>query len=100
MKKGWLLIAAVFVLILWPVAPAAAQVRYKDDEGVTHFVNSIDEVPERYRRGAVGEPVPETKPSDSIQGAPARPPASGSRVPALPGTYVPAVPKDLGHPVK
>src|SRR5712692_7822641 len=43
--------------------PTLAQVRYKDSEGVTHWVNSKDEVPEQYRAGAVGGPVPRAKPS-------------------------------------
>src|SRR5262245_16664429 len=43
--------------------PAAAQVRYKDDEGVTHWVNSRDEVAPKYRPGATGTSQPETKPA-------------------------------------
>jgi len=48
------LVLIVLVVLLLAPALAAAQVRYKDDEGIWHFVNSIDEVPEKYRKGAVG----------------------------------------------
>jgi hypothetical protein len=54
-----------FVLLVSFLSPADAQIRYKDDEGVTHFVNSIDEVPPKYRAGAVGGPVPAQKPAPS-----------------------------------
>jgi len=42
-----------------------AQVRYKDDDGVWHFVNSIDEVPAKYRGAAAGRPVAPGSPSPS-----------------------------------
>jgi hypothetical protein len=49
------LIVALLLVLLAP--PLAAQIRYKDDEGVTNWVDSIDEVPEKYRAGAVGTPT-------------------------------------------
>ncbi len=58
-------IAAAVLIGLAVSAPlhAVAQFRYKDDEGITHFVNSMDQVPEQYRKGAVGGPVPPAKPT-------------------------------------
>lgn len=55
---------AVLSACLLLASPGGAQVRYKDDEGTMHWVNSIDEVPQEYRAGAVGGPVPKAKPSD------------------------------------
>jgi hypothetical protein len=56
-------VAVVALLLAIVAAPAAAQVRYKDDEGVTHFVDSINDVPEKYRSGAIGGPSPKGQPS-------------------------------------
>lgn len=50
------LLAVLFGLIL--AVPAFAQVRYKDAEGVTHFVDSINDVPPQFRAGATGQPSP------------------------------------------
>jgi hypothetical protein len=52
-----LVMAFLLVLLAGAATPLTAQVRYKDSEGVMHWVNSIDEVPERYRAGAGGRPV-------------------------------------------
>ena len=57
-----LMLIAVLIFILAPVL-VGAQVRYKDDEGTWHWVNSVDEVPQKYRAGAVGGPVPPAQPS-------------------------------------
>src|SRR5262249_46494462 len=46
--------------------PALAQVRYKDDAGEWHMVNSIDEVPQKYRAGASGSAV-KPPPPESAQ---------------------------------
>src|SRR5262245_52700762 len=44
----------IFGLILVALAtPLDAQVRYKDDEGVVNWVDSMDQVPPKYRSGAV-----------------------------------------------
>jgi hypothetical protein len=58
---------------------AVAQVRYKDNEGVMHFVNTLDEVPEKYRAGAVGRPVeaPGTRSSPALPAELARPLPAG-----------------------
>jgi len=44
------LIGVVLVVL---ACPLAAQVRYKDDEGVINWVDSMDQVPPKYRSGAV-----------------------------------------------
>jgi type IV secretory pathway VirB10-like protein len=59
---------AIFGIVLLIVITAnsiAAQVRYKDNEGVTHWVNSIDDVPAQFRSSAIGKPVQPTSPSSS-----------------------------------
>jgi len=58
--------AFLLVLLAEAATPLTAQVRYKDSEGVTHWVTSKDEVPEQYRAGAVGQPIapPPGKQSD------------------------------------
>lgn len=43
-------------LCLAIAVPAAAQVRYKDSEGITHWVDSLDQVPKEYRTSVVGAP--------------------------------------------
>ena len=95
-----LALAVLLLVVLIAPSLALAQIRYKDAEGVMHFVDSIDQVPEQYRAGAVGRPVPPAPRADSIQGSPAPPPADGPRLPPLPGIYSPAVPNDLGRPAK
>ena len=42
----------------------AAQVIYKDNQGVTHWVDSPDQVPPQYRSQASGSPTPRGKPAD------------------------------------
>ena len=41
-------------------APAAAQLKYVDGAGVTHYVQSVDQIPERYRGSAdfASKPTP------------------------------------------
>jgi hypothetical protein len=56
-------IGTALVLVAILAGPATAQVRYKDDEGVVHFVDSINEVPAKYRAGAVGNPTPKAQPA-------------------------------------
>jgi len=60
---------AVVPLLLTITAPAVRAGPFKDDEGATHRVNSINEVPEKYRAGAVGGPVPKAQPSRHRLGA-------------------------------
>ena len=57
--------AFLLVLLAGAATPIAAQVRYKDSEGVTHWVNSLDEVPPQYRAGAAGKPVVQPPPTES-----------------------------------
>jgi hypothetical protein len=55
--------AFFLVLLAGAATPLTAQVRYKDSEGVTYWVNSLDEVPQKYRAGATGGPVRPAEPS-------------------------------------
>jgi predicted aspartyl protease len=53
MRRTVLLLATLFLLLRWP-APADAQIyRWVDDNGVPHFADGIDSVPDRYRGKAV-----------------------------------------------
>jgi len=58
------LLALALVLLLG--TQVLAQVRYKDSEGTMHWVNSLNDVPQEYRPGAVGRPVQPTKPSSTL----------------------------------
>ena len=53
MRRTAILIAAVLFL-LWRPAPAAAQIyRWVDENGVPHFADGLDSVPDRYRSKAI-----------------------------------------------
>ena len=56
-----LLPALLIVALL--ATPGLAQIRYSDDEGVTHWVDSPDQVPERFRVRATGRPTPPPQPA-------------------------------------
>ncbi len=72
----WLLVAILFVLP-WPT-PADAQIyRWVDDNGVPHFADGIDSVPDRYRSKAV--PL-------GMKNAPAPPPAPPGAAAAQPAS--------------
>jgi len=51
MKK---ILTIVIPVIAVAASVALAQVRYTDGEGVTHWVDSLDQVPEKSRAGAIG----------------------------------------------
>lgn len=75
-RMVWLLTAILFVLP-WP-APADAQIyRWVDENGVPHFADGIDSVPDRYRSKAV--PL-------GMKNAPAPPPAPPGAEPAKPAS--------------
>lgn len=59
-----LAVVLTLVLLAGSAAPLLAQVRYKDSDGITHWVDSLDRVPEQYRAGAVGKPSPPAKPAE------------------------------------
>jgi len=61
------LIGVVLVVL---ACPLAAQVRYKDDEGVINWVDSMDQVPPKYRSGAV-DTSPKVAPPSEKDGKPA-----------------------------
>jgi hypothetical protein len=50
-----------------PAFPASGQIVYRDAEGVTHLVDSFDQVPPEYRAKAGGSPTVPGQPSDSPQ---------------------------------
>jgi len=53
MRRIFLLLATLLLVLWWP-APADAQIyRWVDDNGVPHFADGIDSVPDRYRGKAV-----------------------------------------------
>jgi len=53
MRRTALLFVALVLLLRWPV-PADAQIyRWVDDNGVPHYADGIDSVPDRYRSKAV-----------------------------------------------
>ena len=61
-------IALLFVVL---ASPLAAQIRYTDDEGVTNWVDSMDQVPPKYRSGAVDTSPKVAPPSEKGRTAPA-----------------------------
>jgi hypothetical protein len=63
-----LIIGLVLVVL---ACPLAAQVRYKDDEGVINWVDSMDQVPPKYRSGAVDTSPKVAPPSEKDRKAPA-----------------------------
>ena len=78
MRRLALLLTAILLVLPWPV-PADAQIyRWVDENGVPHFADGIDSVPDRYRSKAVplgmkNAPAPPPAPP----GAAAPKPASG-----------------------
>src|SRR5262245_20170438 len=63
-----LIIGLVLVVL---VSPLAAQIRYTDDEGVTNWVDSMDQVPPKYRSGAVDTSPRVAPPSEKDRKGPA-----------------------------
>ena len=63
-----LIIAMVLVVL---ASPIAAQIRYTDDEGVTNWVDTMDQVPPKYRAGAVDTSPKVAPPSEKDGKAPA-----------------------------
>lgn len=62
-RAGWLALLMV-VLVIGAAGPGAAQTfRWTDDGGTTHFVEGIDNVPQRYRSRAV-QIGPRNKPAE------------------------------------
>ena len=97
-------IAAASLVLLIAGPAADAQVRYKDADGVTHWVDSIDLVPPEYRQQAVDAPARagrsaappvdgEQKPTEAVR-SPENQPGRGAAGPR-PG-QAPPKPFDLG----
>jgi len=76
-------------------SPALAQVRYTDSEGVVHFVDSLDQVPEKYRAGATGRPTPRSSASGpaSSSSTSSDSQAVSGRTPASAATPAPVPPQ-------
>ena len=62
-------IIGLILVVLAP--PLAAQIRYQDDEGVMNWVDSMDQVPPKYRSGAVDTSPKVAPPSEKDRKAPA-----------------------------
>jgi hypothetical protein len=64
--------ALVVMLALVATAPVSvsAQVRYTDSEGVTHWVDSIDRVPDQYKRTVKGAPARSSRPTTTTTTTP------------------------------
>jgi len=75
MRRTALLVVAFFLVLCWP-APARAQIyRWVDDNGIPHFADGIDSVPDRYRSKAVPLGIKNAPPGPSA--APGAAKASG-----------------------
>ncbi len=60
-----MLLTLILVLVAGAALPVTAQVRYKDTEGITHWVDSLDQVPDQFRSGAAGKSTPPPPPTSS-----------------------------------
>jgi len=78
MRRMAFLLVAIPLVLRWPVIADAQIYRWVDDNGVPHFADGIDSVPDRYRSKAVplgmkNAPAPPGVPP----GAPDAKPTSG-----------------------
>jgi len=80
------IIGALTVLAL-PLAPAFAQMfRWTDDQGVIHYTQGVDSVPERFRAKAQMMAFPERAPAPPASAAAAgSAPAATTKIPFTPG---------------
>jgi len=68
----WRSALAVFALLVGPGVVHAQFVRYSDEQGTSHYVDSFDRVPERYRDSAVTlgyRNAPTVEPSEANKAA-------------------------------
>jgi glutaredoxin len=49
MYRAAIFLASIFLVLLWTTSACADVLRYTDDKGRTHYVESLDKVPEQYR---------------------------------------------------
>jgi hypothetical protein len=64
-------VPTIGLILVVLASPLAAQIRYKDDEGVMNWVDSMDQVPLQYRSGAVDTSPKVAPPSEKDRKAPA-----------------------------
>ena len=86
-RTAWLLVA-LFLALRWP-APADAQIyRWVDDNGVPHFTDGIDSVPDRYRSKAVPLGMKNAPPAPAAPGAPGAKASGETAIQFIPGQRI------------
>ncbi len=86
-RTAWLLVA-LFLVLRWP-APADAQIyRWVDDNGVPHFTDGIDSVPDRYRSKAVPLGMKNAPPAPATPGAPGAKASGETAIQFIPGQRI------------
>ena len=86
-RTAWLLVA-LFLVLRWP-APADAQIyRWVDDNGVPHFTDGIDSVPDRYRSKAVPLGMKNAPPAPAAPGAPGAKASGETAIQFIPGQRI------------
>ena len=86
-RTAWLLVA-LFLVLRWP-APADAQIyRWVDDNGVPHFADGIDSVPDRYRSKAVPLGMKNAPPAPAAPGAPGAKASGETAIRFIPGQRI------------
>ena len=86
-RTAWLLVA-LFLVLRWP-APADAQIyRWVDDNGVPHFADGIDSVPDRYRSKAVPLGMKNAPPAPAAPGAPGAKASGETAIQFIPGQRI------------
>ena len=86
-RTAWLLVA-LFLVLRWP-APADAQIyRWVDDNGVPHFSDGIDSVPDRYRSKAMPLGMKNAPPAPAAPGAPGAKASGETAIQFIPGQRI------------
>jgi Aspartyl protease/Domain of unknown function (DUF4124) len=86
-RTAWLLVA-LFLVLRWP-APADAQIyRWVDDNGVPHFSDGIDSVPDRYRSKAMPLGMKNAPPAPAAPGAPGAKASGETAIRFIPGQRI------------
>src|SRR5439155_15417178 len=70
MRRMAFLLVAIPLVLRWPVIADAQIYRWVDDNGVPHFTDGIDSVPDRYRSKAVPLGRKNAPPAPAPPGAP------------------------------
>ncbi len=86
-RTAWLLVV-LFLVLRWP-APADAQIyRWVDDNGVPHFSDGIDSVPDRYRSKAMPLGLKNAPPAPAAPGAPGAKASGETAIRFIPGQRI------------